>query len=311
MKNQKTAILLALLAVLLWSTVATAFKLALVQLSPFQLIFVASGVSLVFFLLAIFVRGKWREFRTVTVSQLVQSAIQGFMNPFCYYLILFEAYSLNSAQVTQALNMVWPVSLALLSVPLLGQKLNWKNIVAIFCSFAGVVFISSQGGWDGFSRTSIFGALLALGSSIIWSLYWIFSVCDKRNRLVVLCWNFAFGLLFLLGYSFFEPEAFEFPFSGKAFLSAIYVGLFELGITYVIWIHALHKSENNAVVGNFIFLFPFISLVFIHFVLHETIYATTFIGLSFILLGILIQQVRLRRSKIRSLIVRGSRNSNS
>jgi len=294
MKNQKTAILLALLAVLLWSTVATAFKLALQELSPFQLIFIASIVSLFFFFVAVIVRGRWGAFLAVSSEQLIQSAIQGFLNPFLYYLILFKAYSLNPAQVTQALNMVWPVTLALLSVPLLGQKLSWKSLSAICCSFVGVIFISSQGGFDGFIRTDTLGAMLAVVSSIIWSLYWIFSTRDKRDRLVVLLWNFIFGLLFLAGYSFFEPGAFEFPITVKALGAAVYVGLFELGVTYIIWIYALHKSENNAITGNFIFLSPFISLMFIHLILHETIYATTFIGLSFILLGILIQQVRFR-----------------
>ncbi len=295
MKNQNTAITLALLAVLLWSTVATAFKLALAELSPFQLIFVASVVSLVFFVAVALVSGKGSQLVQVNRKQVFQSAVQGFMNPFFYYLILFKAYSLNPAQVTQALNMVWPVTLALLSVPLLGQHLSWKNGIAIACSFVGVVFISSQGGIDGFARTNTLGALLALASSVIWSLYWIFSTRDKRDRLVVLSWNFSFGLLFLCLYSFFEPGAFQFRLEGQAFWSAVYVGIFELGLTYLIWIYALHKSENNAVTGNFIFLFPFISLIFIHFILHEKIYATTFIGLSFILLGILMQQVRIRK----------------
>ncbi len=141
MKNQKTAITLALLAVLLWSTVATAFKLALAELSPFQLIFVASVVSLVFFVAVALVSGKGSQLVQVNRKQVFQSAVQGFMNPFFYYLILFKAYSLNPAQVTQALNMVWPVTLALLSVPLLGQHLSWKNGIAIACSFVGVVFI--------------------------------------------------------------------------------------------------------------------------------------------------------------------------
>lgn len=298
MKNQKAAIGLALLAVLLWSTVATAFKLALKAFSPFQLIFVASLVSLVFFLLALIATGKWAEFTNVSLKQLRQSAVQGFLNPFFYYLLLFKAYSLNPAQVTQALNMVWPVMLALLSVPLLGQKLSWKNLVAICFSFLGVVFISSQGGIDGFARTNIFGALLALASSIIWSLYWLFSARDKRDRLVVLSWNFLFGMLFLLIYSVFEPDAFRFPISGQSFWAAIYVGIFELGITFVVWIYALHKSENNAITGNFVFLSPVISLAFIYFILHERIFPTTFIGLSFILLGIFSQQVKWRSLRL-------------
>lgn len=292
MKNQKTAVMLALLAVLLWSTVATAFKLALKQFSPYQLILIASTVSLLVFVGAAVVTGKTRQLFRITGREAALSAVQGFLNPFVYYLILFQAYALNPAQVTQALNMVWPVTLALLSVPILGQKLHPKNLVAIGFSFVGIVFISSQGSLDGFARTNIAGAALALGSSLIWSVYWLFSARDHRDRLVVLSWNFAFGLIFLLLFSLAEPGAFRFPLSGVSLWSAVYVGLFELGFTYIIWIYALHKSENNAATGNFVFLFPFISLVFIHFILHEPIYVTTFFGLSFILLGILIQQLR-------------------
>lgn len=298
MKNQKTAILLALLAVLFWSTVASAFKIALRGLSPFQLILTASLVSLVFFLLVLLIQKKLRLLFAVKPKQIIQSAMQGFLNPFLYYLILFQAYSLNPAQVTQSLNMVWPITLALLSVPLLGQKITWQNVWAILLSFAGVVFISAQGGMDGFERTNTTGAVLALFSSVIWALYWLLSARDSRNRLFVLFWNFFFGLIYLLAYGVIRHlPVFDLHFD-RCLFAAVYVGLFELGITYIVWIYALHKSENNAVTGSFIFLTPFLSLVFIHFLLNETIYATTFVGLSFILLGIFIQQFKLKNWRI-------------
>jgi uncharacterized membrane protein len=52
MKQQMKAYLFALSAVLLWSTVATAFKLSLQQLNYSQLLLISSGISL-FVLLAI------------------------------------------------------------------------------------------------------------------------------------------------------------------------------------------------------------------------------------------------------------------
>ena len=252
----------------------------------------ASLVSFLFFFLVLVLRGKLRLLFSVQGHQLLQSAAQGFLNPFLYYLILFKAYALNSAQVTQALNMVWPITLALLSVPLLGQKISWRNLVAIVLSFAGVVFITSQGSLAGFSKTNLTGAVLALGSSFIWSLYWILSTKDTRDKLFVLFWNFAFGVFYLLVYGLFRDPG-EFVFHGnRQFFAAVYAGIFELGITYIVWSKALEKSENNAVTGNFIFLTPFLSLIFIHIFLHEAIFLTTLFGLSFILLGIFIQQVK-------------------
>jgi drug/metabolite transporter (DMT)-like permease len=55
---------------------------------------------------------------------------------------------------------------------------------------------------------------------------------------------------------------------------------------------AMNLSTNNAKIGNLVFFAPFLSLVFIHFILKETIYITTFIGLIFIVGGVLLQQIK-------------------
>jgi drug/metabolite transporter (DMT)-like permease len=288
MKQNSKATIYALLSVLLWSTVATAFKLGLQSMSPLYLILTASAVSLLAFFFIILIQGKIKSIFSVTTSGLGKSALLGALNPFGYYLILFQAYNLLPAQVAQPLNMIWPVTLALLSAPLLKQKITVRNIVAILISFTGVIFISSQGSLSGIANTNATGAFLALGSSIIWALFWVLSVLDKRDEIFKLFWNFAFGLLYLFISAFLFTD-FHLP-DPKGLAAAVYVGLFELGITYILWMKAMQLSENNAKTGNLIFLSPFLSLVFIHFILGETIFFTTFIGLAFIISGIWYQQ---------------------
>lgn len=288
MKQQSKAYLYALCAVLLWSTVATAFKLGLQKLSPLYLILTASAVSLVIFFVVILIQGKTSELFHVSFSGLGKSALLGALNPFAYYLILSEAYSLLPAQVAQPLNMVWPITLALLSALLLKQHITRRNIGAIFISFVGVIFISSQGSLSGMANTNVAGALLAVGSSIIWSLFWVLSVLDQRDEIVKLFWNFVFGLIYLLITAFLFTD-FNLP-EPKDLPAAIYIGFFELGITFILWMKAMQLSENNAKTGNLTFLSPFLSLIFIHFILGETIYVTTFIGLALIVSGIWFQQ---------------------
>lgn len=75
-------------------------------------------------------------------------------------------------------------------------------------------------------------------------------------------------------------------------IGAAYVGIFEMGITFVLWLYALRLSENTAKIGNLIFLSPFLSLVFIHFLVGEKILASTLIGLGLIVSGLLIQRVK-------------------
>jgi drug/metabolite transporter (DMT)-like permease len=295
MNSIKRAYLFAGLAVFFWSTVATAFKIALREFDYIQLIFFSSAVTILVLFAILLFQGKLKLLFLQTRKQWANSMLLGSLSPLMYYLILFKAYSILPAQLAQPLNMVWPVTLALLSVPMLKQRIGWKNIGALFISFVGVVFISSQGGMSGFENTSFPGVFLAVGSSVIWALYWILNVRDRRDEVVKLFVNFCFGFLYLavilILFSDFQINW------GESFYAVVYTGIFEAGITYVLWMKAMQLSTNNAKIGNLVFLAPFVSLIFIHFILKETIFFTTFIGLVFIILGIFIQQLDRKREK--------------
>lgn len=278
----------ALSAVLIWSTVATAFKIGLRELDYAQLIFIGAGISALFLLGYIIVAGQWGEIFKATGKDLLLSALAGALNPFGYYLILFKAYSLLPAQLAQPLNMIWPLTLALLSVPLLGQKIGIKHFLAMGVSFLGIVVLSSQGGLSGFRDTNFFGVLLATGSSILWALYWILNVKDHRTEAVKLFMSFVFGFIYLLIYvGLFSDFNFK---MGNSLWAAIYIGFFEVGITYLLWMKAMQLSRNNARTGSLIFLAPFLSLIFISLILKEKIYITTPLGLVLIITGIVWQR---------------------
>jgi drug/metabolite transporter (DMT)-like permease len=295
MSSNKKAYLFAGLAVFFWSTVATAFKIALREYDFIQLIFYASGVTVVLLFIVLVFQNKTRLIFIQTRRQWLNSLFMGAFNPLFYYLVLFKAYSLLPAQVAQPVNMIWPVTLALLSVPLLKQKISWLNFAALFISLTGVFFIASQGGAEGFKSTSFLGLSLAVGSSVFWSLYWILNVLDKRDEIVKLFLNFAFGFIFLTPVVYFFSD-FEIH-SGSSLAAVIYVGIFEVGITYILWMKAMNYSTNNAKIGNLVYFAPFLSLVFIRFILKEQIFATTFIGLIFIVTGVLVQQMGKRKSE--------------
>ncbi len=293
MSSNNKAYIFAGLAVFFWSTVATAFKIALLEFDFIQLIFYASVVTVVLLFIVLIFQKKVHLILRQTPQQWLYSLLMAAFNPLLYYLVLFKAYSLLPAQVAQPLNMIWPITLALLSVPLLKQKISWVSVGALFISFIGVFFISSQGGMNGFNNTNPLGVLLAVGSSVLWSLYWIFNVRDKRDETIKLFLNFAIGVIFLAPFVFFFSD-FEIH-NGKSFYSVIFTGVFEVGITYVLWLKAMNLTKSNAKIGNLVFFAPFLSLVFIHFILKETIYITTFIGLIFIVAGVLVQQLEKKR----------------
>ena len=293
MSSNKKAFFYAGLAVFFWSTVATAFKIALREYDFIQLIFYASGVTVVLLFLVLTFQQKLGLIFQQTRRQWVNSLLIGAFNPLLYYLVVFKAYSLLPAQVAQPVNMIWPITLALLSVPLLKQKISWLNFAALFISLTGVFFIAAQGGGEGFKNTSVLGLSLAVGSSVLWSLYWILNVLDRRDEIVKLFLSFTFGFIYLIPVVAFFSD-FEIHL-GNSLNAIIYVGIFEVGITYILWLKAMNFSTNNAKIGNLVYFAPFLSLVFIRFILKEEIFATTFIGLIFIVAGVLVQQMGKRK----------------
>jgi drug/metabolite transporter (DMT)-like permease len=285
--NDRRAMLFGLMAVLAWSTVATAFKLALRHIDHMQLLLLANVVSLLALGLVLKIRGQLHLLLCATGKQYRYAAVLGFLNPFLYYLILFKGYDLLPAQVAQPVNFTWALTMAWLSVPLLGQKLRWRDGLAGLICYTGVVILSTGGNLGAFRVSSPLGLALVLISTLIWSLYWI---GNRRSDLDPVVGLFL-GFLFALPCTFAVTVIFSdlsIPLGG--WLGGLYVGAFEMGFTFVLWLTAMKLTSSTARIANLIFLAPFLSLVFIHFVLGEHIVPATFFGLFLIVGGLWVQQ---------------------
>jgi drug/metabolite transporter (DMT)-like permease len=289
MINQRKSFFYAIAAILFWSTVGTAFKITLRHLNYAELLLLSSLVSFVFLGVLITLNKQIVLVKKSTLKQVGYSALLGFLNPFAYYLILFKAYSLLKAQEAVALNYIWPMMLVLLSVPVLKQKIKPASIIALLISFSGAIIIATQGKPFSLDLTEPFGVALALSSALFWALFWLMNMRDKREETLKLFMNFGFGFFYTLIYCIFTGNL-RMP-SIEGTLGSVYIGLFEMGITFVFWLKALKYAENTAKVSNLVYLSPFLSLVFISIIIGERILPSTLAGLTLIISGIIIQQV--------------------
>jgi drug/metabolite transporter (DMT)-like permease len=294
MKNQTRSYLFALTTVLLWSTSATAFKIALRDLNNIQLLLIANFSSLLVFFFILFFQGKMNLLRQIKMADIGLSALQGLLNPFAYYLILFKAYSMLPAQVAQPTNFVWPIVLMLLSVPLLKQPLRLMGVISLLISFGGVFILGTQGQLSSFKIAESMGLMLSLTTAVIWSLFWILNLRDKRDDLLKLFLSFTFSMIYIVLTAICMGDS-ESVLS-KPMIPAIYIGLFEMGFSFVFWLKALQYSESTGKVANLIYLTPFASMLIIHLVLHEKLYYTSVAGLCLIIAGILIGQIKSNKS---------------
>jgi drug/metabolite transporter (DMT)-like permease len=288
MSDQRTAYAYGITTVLFWSTVATAFKLALAQLDVLQLILYASLTSATVLLVALVWQGRAHALWPTFCAHWRISLIAAALNPFTYYLILFAAYDRLPAQVAQPINYTWAIVLTLLSMVILKQRMTIRDLLAAAICYTGVVVIASQGEWHLDSIAQPLGIVLALASTLIWAIYWIVNMRDQREPLLALCLNFLCAVpMALAACLLFSDPLVGF---GVGLGAAVYIGIFEMGLAFLCWSQALRLAVNTSRVSNLIFLAPFLSLLLIHYVLGEPIYTSTFIGLGVIVAGLLLQK---------------------
>jgi len=288
MHNQTKAYMLALISVAFWSTMGTAFKLTLNYLNPGMLLLIATLTAFVFLGIVIFIKGKLVVLKKITLKQAFNSALMGLFNPFLYYLVLFEAYNRIPAQEGVALNYIWPVVLVIFSIIFLKQHITLLSLLAILISFFGTLVIAMHGNFTELRFSNTTGVLLAIGSAFFWASFWIINMKDPREAIVKMFVNFAFGAVYILTWNILNHNIIIPPIHGL--IGAVYIGIFEMGLTFVLWLTALNLSTHTARVSNLVFISPFISLILVSFFVGEKILLSTIIGLAIIVSGIVIQQ---------------------
>ena len=307
MKENNKSILLAIVAVLSWSTVATAFKKSLENLSPYGMLLIASITSLLIFIVAITVQRKWGQISSLSKRTWGYFALLGLLNPVAYYLVLFKSYDLLPAQVAQPVNYFWPILLLILLAIFTKQAIPVKKYIGMFISLGGLILISAGGQQSDSMEIPAFGLVLGLMSALLWASYWMVNNKNKNKAdATTACFmSFLFGSIYLaLGAPLIGIEGLLAkattdltPDPVNGILSGMYVGAFEMGIPFICFGLAMRKTNNPALINQLCYLSPFLSLFFVSTILGETIVPSTYIGLTLIVLGIVFNEYFVKKKK--------------
>ena len=275
-------------AVMLWSTVATAFSLSLEYLTPLQLVTLAAVVSWCFFAAPLRSPERWEILRATSSKERITGLLMGWLNPGLYYLVLFAAYDLLPAQEAMAINYSWGITLALIAAPLLRQRLTPGALLAACISYGGIVVIATRGSPLSLDFAQPLGVGLALLSTRLWSLYWVINTRLLVDPEVNLFLNFSGALPLLLALLWWSDTPFPIVWQGWA--GGLYVGLFEMGLAFVLWMGAMKATTSTLRISSLIFLSPPLSLVLIWMIAGEPVQAYTLTGLILILFGLWLQR---------------------
>lgn len=296
MHQQTRAYLFGGGAVLLWSTVASAFKLSLRYLEPLQLVFIAGFVSAVVLFAILAVQNKFQLLLQYPKKQLPICLLLGLLNPCLYYFALFEAYDRLPAQDALSINYSWPVMLVVLSIFTLKQRVRMLELIAISIAYFGVIIIATHGNLFSLEFADPSGVGFALASTLVWATFWIIHVKQESDITITLFLSFLFALPVLCTMTYIVCPLSNVSFRGLA--GATYVGIFEMGVTFVLWSAALRLSMTTAKVSSLAFTAPFLSLFIIRIVVGEQIKIATLLGLILIVVGIILQAIFSKNAKV-------------
>ncbi len=291
------AILYGMGAVLIWSTLAAVVKSVVTSIPNLEALAVSSLIAFLTLFLLNLRSGRLKMLRQYTSRQFLHMIGLGLIGMYLYSAFYYLGLSQLSSQEACILNYLWPIMLVFFSVVLLHERMTVLKLLAMICSFAGVVILSAGGGNVGSNHLlGIFGCVSAA------ALYGLFCALNKKAGYdemisMMVIWLATAAASAVSGLVLEKWV----PIIGKQWIGVLWNGVMVNALAYLFWALALKNSTNTAATANLAYLTPVLSLFVSAILLHERITIRAVFALAFILGGILIQHLHFGELRHRRL----------
>jgi drug/metabolite transporter (DMT)-like permease len=276
-------------AIIFWGLSFIATKVALRELNPFTLLTLRFGMGGLLLLLFQLQKDKrfLKNFYSKDWVSIVLLALVGVSAH-----TLLQAYGLL---YTTAINTGWliaimPICIAIAARFYLGEPITLRKIGGIILGFLGVSLIISKGVFSlSLLRLgSTFGDFLILISALTWTAFTVGGrgFLSRFSPLAAITPIIIVGSFITFPFTLLKWEWNHlFHLSLAAWVSVLFLGIFCSGLAYLFWYAALEKKDSS-IVGVYLYLEPFVTLIGAYFFLNEEIRWMTLAGGGLILLGV-------------------------
>ena len=279
----------ALRAIIFWGFSFIATKVALREVHPFTLLTLRFGIG--GFLLLLVQLQKDKRFLNAFFFEdrvsIILLAIVGISGH-----TLLQAYGLL---YTTAINTGWivaiiPIFITIVARFYLGEPITIRKIGGIIFGFLGVFLVISKGVFSPsiFGFGSTFGDFLILISTLTWTAFTVGGrgFLSRFPPLAAITPIMIVGCLVTLPFTWLKWEwDILFHLSLSGWMSVLFLGIFCSGLAYLFWYSALEKKDSS-IVGMYLYLEPFVTLIGAYLLLNEEIKWITLMGGGMILLGV-------------------------
>jgi drug/metabolite transporter (DMT)-like permease len=270
-------ILLALIAILVWSTLALAGN-GLQSVPRFLLLGVTLCTS---GMISLFRRAGWRVPLNVFVV--------GVGGIFGYHFLYFTAFANAPAVETNLINYLWPLLIVILSPLVLpGTRLRPNHILGAITGLAGASLIAT-GGKPNLQLVYLTGYSAALGASVIWAVYSLMTKrlppfpTDTIGAFCLISGVLSLGIYFLQGGTLGEIAT----VTPGQWVFLILVGIGPMGAAFFFWDAALKRGDPR-VIGSLAYLTPLLSTLNLVIFAGQRLSLVSFFAMCLIIVGAVI-----------------------
>jgi len=244
MKQSKQSVLLGLLAIVCWGSLATLGNLV-IHLPPFYVL----GVTFLMGSVPSWIKPK-------QMFPDLKTSAWGISGYFCYHFFLFYSFRYAPAIEANLINYLWPMILVILTpVFFQDRKLKWYHFIGATLSAIGCAVLVWGKGAD-LKFENLIGYMLALAAALSWPIY---SLVKKKmgNSTVWSVGGFCFGagVLCLVTHAWIEPRV---VLQWHDAWLILLMGIGPFGIAFYAWDRALARGDSR-IIGALSYLTPVLS----------------------------------------------------
>jgi len=281
----KKTYLLAGIAILLWSTMATISKVLLGSLNQYQVL----CVSAFFGALALFgvnlCTGRLKRLKSYRPKDYLHTLSAGLLGNFFYYVFYYAGAARMPASQAFIVNYLWPIMSVVFACILLKEKITGRKAAAFAMSFLGVVTVAG-GDLLQFDGKILLGMALCAAGAVCYGAFTALNKkwdCDAQLGMML-----SFCVSFLLSLLLNVCSGTKWSLNGAQIAGLAWNGVCCMAGGSVCWALAL-AGGSTAKISNLAYITPFLSLVWVALFLKEMPTLWSVAGLLLIVLGIFIQ----------------------
>jgi drug/metabolite transporter (DMT)-like permease len=282
-KGKRRAVILTVIAGVLWGTSFPAIKLGLVYVDAYMFVFMRFLVASAIMFFVLLSRGNHGfEFAKKRVIWLL-----GITNGVAY-LFQYVGMNFTSASKSSLLVNLSAIWVAVLSWLLLKERLGIKRAIGIFFGILGVFLITTNLSFQTLGQSTVFGDLTVLLSGIIWAFFTVYNkklVSNTKDIIQPITWVLFITLLPLVPFLALSTSTpFRLPIQG--WLAIAYTAVFCWVIPYYLWSEGL-KSISPVSSTLILLIEIVVSLVVSSLMLNEMLTLISGVGAIFIIAAII------------------------